>query len=144
MKVTYAHLCDYASVSREGKLSAMGIFDRIFVHALPSVQPIMYLAFGLELRPAELDRQFDLLIKLVEQDGKSLVEMISQGKVAAAATQPGQPIGAPQIFALAGVPLEREGTFSLDIFLNSDHKASATFAVQLLPPGQDTPLGLAQ
>lgn len=137
MNVTYAHICDYASISREGKLSAMGIFDRIYVPAFPGVQNLMHLAYELELRPAELRQPFDLTIKLVNQDGAVLVEMAGRGSIDAQ-VQAGTPLRVPQILALGGVPLPQAGSYSLDIFINGDHKYAVTFFVAVVteaPPG---------
>ncbi|MBI4844907.1 MAG: hypothetical protein HY810_00250 [Candidatus Omnitrophica bacterium] len=42
-KLSFAFLCDYASVSREGKLSLNGIFENINARAFPVHHPLMYI-----------------------------------------------------------------------------------------------------
>jgi len=41
-KMNFSFLCDYASVSREGKLSLNGIFENINVRAFPAQHPLMF------------------------------------------------------------------------------------------------------
>jgi len=40
--LNFSFLCDYASVSREGKLSLNGIFENINVRAFPAQHPLMF------------------------------------------------------------------------------------------------------
>ncbi len=42
-KLNFSFLCDYASVSREGKLSMNGIFENINVRQLPTHHPLMFI-----------------------------------------------------------------------------------------------------
>ena len=42
-KLNFSFLCDYASVSREGKLSMAGIFENINVRRLPTHHPLMFI-----------------------------------------------------------------------------------------------------
>ena len=42
-KLNFSFLCDYASVSREGKLSMAGIFENINVRTLPTHHPLMFI-----------------------------------------------------------------------------------------------------
>lgn len=133
MKVTFAHICDYASVSREGKLSAMGIFDRMHVTTLPAIHPVMYLAFEIELVPSEIGSNFRLGIKLADDDGAVILNTEADGRIDAKAT--GQPVlHIPQILAFGGIPIPRATRYSFDIFINGDHKRSAAFDVAMASP----------
>ncbi len=42
-KLNFSFLCDYASVSREGKLSMNGIFENINVRSFPTHHPLMFI-----------------------------------------------------------------------------------------------------
>lgn len=42
-KLNFSFLCDYASVSREGKLSMNGIFENINVRKVPTHHPLMFI-----------------------------------------------------------------------------------------------------
>lgn len=131
MNVTYAHLCDYASISREGKLSAMGIFDSIQVPSLPSLHPLLYLAFEIELRPSEVGQTFKVGIALVDIDGKPVLQTEAQMTFEGTPTS-GDTIKIPQTLAIQGMPLRAAGRYSFDIAVNGDHKKSVTFDVSML------------
>lgn len=143
MKVTFAHICDYASISREGKLSAMGIFDRINVLAVPASHPLFYLAFEIELRPAELGQPFKLGLKLVDVDGGKILETEAEVRFEGTPESPNS-LKIPQIVAFGGMPLQRAGRYSFDIFINGDHKRAAVFDVAVMGtqpgPGQQARL----
>ncbi len=55
-------LCDYATVSREQKLSVIGIFDQFFVADIPSNWPKMYLVAVLNGEP---DTEYPITLKLI-------------------------------------------------------------------------------
>lgn len=42
-RLNFSFLCDYASVSREGKLSMNGIFENINVRKFPTHHPLMFI-----------------------------------------------------------------------------------------------------
>ena len=133
MRITFAHVCDYASVSREGKLSVNGIFDRVNAPSVPVVHPMMYLAFEFEATAAELGRDFTLEIKLATEDGKDIMK--TEVTAAIQAPPPGAqaPLSAkiPQVMALAGVPLPRFGRYGFYLWINGDLKREASFEVTL-------------
>jgi hypothetical protein len=135
VQVTFVHICDYATISKEGKLSAIGIFDRINISAVPYVHPLMHVAFELSLHPAELGLPFQLMVRLAEPDGGVMVELSANGQVNGKAAA-GTIVRVPQIFAFAGVPFPRVGSYSLDIFVNGDHKQTSAIQVSTAPPGQ--------
>ena len=70
MKVRFAHLCDYAMVSREGKLSVLGIFTRITAAEIPAVHPAAYLAFEIDLEETDPD-EFSVSIEVVSPDDEA-------------------------------------------------------------------------
>jgi uncharacterized protein DUF6941 len=80
MQINFAHLCDYASVSREGKLSVMGIFDKINAQQLPYTHPQAFLAFQIEINSAEAGRPFAIEIHCVDADGNEVFKNQGQGR----------------------------------------------------------------
>jgi hypothetical protein len=59
--VEFAHLCDYASVSMDGKLSLAGIFDRFMVKDAPTVHPMLFIVTKLILPEGEHNITFTLM-----------------------------------------------------------------------------------
>lgn len=144
MKVSFIHICDYATVSREGKLSIMGIFDRIFAQSFPAVHAMLYLAFEIELIPAELGRQFQIEIHLTDADGGKLLTANAEMQVDPALAKAGDTVHLPQVLQFAGVQLPKAGRYSFHVFLNGDHKKERAFDVGPLeaPAGGGEPRGL--
>jgi hypothetical protein len=145
LKVNFAHVCDYASISREGKLSVMGIFAQVFAITLPGGIPMMYLAFEIDASASELDRPFKLEIRLADADGGIIASVEGE---AAFGVLPGQtlPKGEraknSQVMALGGLQLPKWGAYSFSIFLNGDLKIETGFTLtQGLPPGVQPPPG---
>ncbi len=44
VRVEWALICDYALVDTGGKLSLLGIFDRLFAANFPAVHPVLFIA----------------------------------------------------------------------------------------------------
>ena len=128
MKVSFVHLCDYATVSKEGKLSAMGIFDRINAPSFPHQHPMLALAFQIEMMPSEVNSRFSITVKMVNADGKPQLEI--QGELELTGTLPGgKTAKVPQVNAMTGVTFAKPGMYSFDIFVNGYHAGSAPFEV---------------
>ena len=119
MDVTFAHLCDYASISREGKLSVMGIFSQINAAAVPLVHPQAYLAFELEANYAEVGKPFTIDIEIVDEDGAGAVRVHADGVIQTPA--PAKPGEKPRIFQFLtfnNLKLNKFGTYNINLFIN--------------------------
>ena len=135
MEVSFAHLCDYATVSREGKLSVMGIFSRISTGRLPSQHHQAFLAFQLDASSFELNRPFEVEIRCMGPDGEDLLKVEGKGMVGikpGATVRPGDLHQFAQVVALKGLPLQRVGGHQIAIFLNGRLERTIRFDVALL------------
>jgi hypothetical protein len=130
MKVTFAHLCDYATISREGKLSVLGIFGAVNVPVLPKTHPMMYLVFEIEFSTAEFDRDLKFEVKVADADGGPIAAIQGKfrigGKIVA-----GETPKVPQVLPLANLPIAKAGNYQFSIFLNDAHQMDVPFAVKL-------------
>jgi len=63
-------LCDYALNSKDGKLSIMGIFDRIFVKQLPAKYPRFFIVVVLN---GNSTSKHDLSLQLTSPTGKTIL-----------------------------------------------------------------------
>ena len=73
MQVKFALLADYAIISRDGKLSVLGIFDEINLATIPGVMPTpMNLVVSITGEASEVGNSFDLELLLWDQDGNEL------------------------------------------------------------------------
>lgn len=135
MEVSFAHLCDYAAVSQDRKLSVMGIFTAINAPQVPVVHPQMYLAFELELDYAEVGRDFTLEIQIVDEDGHAVWGIKAGGNVQAPTTpKPGEKTNIGQIFAIQNLKFDKYGPYDVNIFINGRPSKRLEFKVTRLSP----------
>ncbi len=136
MEVTFAHLADYASVSKEGKLSVMGIFENINVPDLPYVHPQMVLAFRIRLNYAEVGNEIPLRIECVDADGNRVFEAKATfqfGTAEGRQARPGDQPALNQILGINGAKFTRTGTHNVNIFINDQLMAQIEFEVKRQP-----------
>ncbi len=78
-KLNFSFICDYASVSREGKLSIMGIFENINARVFPVHHPLMYVVAN----AAGLNSGDRFTCELVPEDdqGRKMAIITSEVKV---------------------------------------------------------------
>jgi hypothetical protein len=75
MDVKLAVLADFASITREGKLNILGIFDEINAPKLPVQLPIFYLVASYEAGPAEFETEKSTQIAVTDADGNVMVRL---------------------------------------------------------------------
>jgi hypothetical protein len=114
MDVKLAVLADYASISLEGKLNIMGIFDEINAPSLPVILPIFYVVVSYSTRATEFDADKNLEIALQTEDGRVLVRL-QQPVHVPRPPRPGARGTVNQVHALAGLPFENEGSYQFVI-----------------------------
>ncbi len=74
-KLNFSFLCDYATVSREGKLTMAGIFENINVRSFPTHHPLMFIVTNI----AGVHNQDKFTCKLVlNDDSQKQMASISQ------------------------------------------------------------------
>jgi Family of unknown function (DUF6941) len=130
VNVHLALVCDHAIIDQHGKLSVLGIFDRIWVERFPAIHPRLHLVLRLKGRRTEIgDHQ--VLIQLVDQQGQEILR--GEGNVAIG--EP--PAGVLDIEAAAvlafDVPLEKPGVYTFEIAVDGARSASVPISVTQMP-----------
>ena len=69
MKATLFEIADYASISNNGNLNLVGIFNNITAESLPARHPVMFIVLRLRLEMAEVERSHVVELILMDQDG---------------------------------------------------------------------------
>jgi hypothetical protein len=134
--VTLAVLADYATVSQDGKLNVMGIFQEVNPPALPFALPQMYLVVSYAAGPAEFDTVKDIKIALLDSDGKEMLALEGQVPV----QRPPRPGGRAymnQVIGLSGVTFERPGDYGFAILAGGETKETVSLHVN--EPIQEMP-----
>ena len=130
MKVPlFAVLADYANITSDGKLNIMGIFDLIRASSFPTIHPQMRLVLRLQGSPAERGTIKSIEIKMLDADGKHLLEFATTLSIPE--TAPLNP-EFPQIIELNGIPFMHPGTYEFSILVNGEEKATVPFSVVLV------------
>jgi hypothetical protein len=133
MQIPLALLADYANISAEGKLNLMGAFDVISARQFPAVHPQMHLVFRIEANPAEAGPTRKLEIKLMAEDGQSLLSLEAELRLEAKRPTPlGEMLQSNHIIGLQAVRFEKPGTYQFAILINGDIKATVPLKVQTL------------
>ncbi len=130
MNVTLAVACDYALIDQHGKLSVLGIFERIWVERFPAVHPRLHLVLRLKGRRTEIG-DHPIVIRLVDDAGREVL----RGDGAVQIGEP--PAGVLEVEAGAvlafDVPLERPGTYTFEIAVDGTLQATVPIAVTQVP-----------
>ena len=137
MNIALAVVCDHALIDQAGKLSVIGIFERIWVERFPAVHPRLHLVLRLKGRRTEIG-DHPVAIVLHDPDGREILR--GDGNV-----QIGEPpAGVTEVEAGAvlafDVPLDRPGIYTFAISVDEQHTASVPVTVSQMPtPAQAPP-----
>lgn len=140
MNVALAVVCDHALIDQAGKLSVIGIFERIWVERFPAVHPRLHLVLRLKGRRTEIG-DHPLVIVLHDPDGREVL----RGDGAVQIGEP--PAGVTEVEAGAvlafDVPLDHAGVYTFDIAVDGASVASVPVTVTQMPaPAQQAPPGV--
>lgn len=130
MKVHLALVCDHALIDQAGKLSVLGIFERIWVERFPAVHPRLHLVLRLKGRRTEIG-DHPIVITLKDGDGREVLRgdgQVQIGEPPAGITE----VEAGAILAF-DVPLERPGVYTFDIFVDGKLEAQVPVTVSQMP-----------
>jgi hypothetical protein len=130
VNVQLALVCDHAIIDQHGKLSVLGIFDRIWVERFPAIHPRLHLVLRLRGRRTEVG-DHTVLIQLVDDVGREILR--GEGNV-----QIGEPpAGIVDIEAAAvlafDVPLEKAGVYTFEIAVDGARVASVPVTAAQMP-----------
>ncbi len=140
MKLELALVCDHALIDQGGKLSVIGIFERIWVQRFPAVHPRLHLVLRLKGRRTEIG-EHRIVITLQDPDGREVL----RGDGAVQIGEP--PAGVTEVEANAvlsfDVPLERPGAYAFEIRVDGERQAGVPITVSEMPaPAQPMPPGI--
>jgi len=134
MKMTSAMLADAAQV-QSGKLFVLGGgFDTISVRSVPATHRSLSLAMVAEVAPEDRQRDLDLAIKLVDEDGAD-VGVEANGRLRVG-TPPNLPAGASSIVPIVSpfhnITFPEAKGYSFLVSLNGEELARIKFRVVLI------------
>ena len=135
MNVKLAVLADFASITREGKVNILGIFDQMQAARLPAGVPIFYIVVVYEAGPAEAGQEKDTAIVLTDEDGAPKARIEQKVKVEAPPF-PGSRRTINQVNGISGLRFEKAGVYQFAILVNGQEEG--TISLRVHPPKEAT------
>lgn len=127
--IEFFTLCDYATTSKEGKLSIIGIFDRMFTRQLPSTFARFFIVAILKGEP---DSEHQVTLSLTDPDGGDVMPA-KQLKIKLGAQ------GRSNIITdVVNLPLKMAGDHRLQLTSDEKQLGSTTFTVTKITPQSGT------
>ena len=108
-------------VSRENKISVIGIFEQINAPVLPFTMPQMYVVVGLEGEVSEIGKDFSLELLLWDPDGNPIFSLERHFAFAPQALA-GQRPAHNEIGAIGGLQFAAAGPYSLIVRVNNEER----------------------
>jgi hypothetical protein len=140
MRITFVHVCDHAMLSKEGKLSVIGIFNRIGLVSLDNPFYGFFIAFEIEVNYAEVGHGFPTRIDLVDDRGGKVLSASAEIKVEGAG-KPGDNPRFSQIIPVRNLKFTRAGPHHLNIWLNGVLQEPQQLTIQVVEHGDQQPQG---
>jgi len=132
VNVALAVVCDHALIDQAGKLSVIGIFERIWVERFPAVHTRLHLVLRLKGRRTEVG-DHPVEIVLYNPDGNEVLRgdgSVQIGEPPAGVTE----VEAGAVLAF-DVPLDRPGVYSFAIAVDGESAANVPITVTQMPAG---------
>ena len=136
MEIVLATLADAANTSSDGKLNLMGLFDTLYAGAMPVTHPSMQLVLRIRAEPAETDRQHELEIRCMAEDGEELFKVTGAFSVQGL---PGKAATFNHIVGISNLTLQKYGGYTFPIFINRDLKRTVELDVVQAEEPADPP-----
>jgi hypothetical protein len=139
VNVALAVVCDHALIDQSGKLSVIGIFERIWVERFPAVHPRLHLVLRLKGRRTEIG-DHPIVIRLLDPDGMEVLRgdgSVQIGEPAAGVTE----VEAGAVLAF-DVPLEKAGVYGFEIAVDGEVVAGVPVTVAQMPAPMKAPPGV--
>lgn len=134
MEIKLAVLADFASITLEGKLNILGIFDEINSAQLPAAVPIFYIVVSYEAGPAEFETEKVTQVVLSDADGKTMARLEQKLKVPRP-TRPGSRSTVNQIGAIMGLSFPKAGDYQFAFLINDQEAKSICLRVNQVMGG---------
>src|SRR5579864_7911074 len=122
-------LCDHALISQDGKLSLIGIFDRIMVPGLPIQHPRFFVVAVFDMAPGN----HKVRVELLDPTGHNVLQ--EQG-VEIPVSVPGIGQSGNLLAELNMLPLDFAGRYDFNLYVGEDRVGTISLTVEVgTPPG---------
>ena len=123
-------LCDHALIGQDGKLSLIGIFDRIAVPGLPSQHPRFFVVAIFDMAPGN----HVVRVELLDPTGHSVLQNQGGEGVEIPVSVAGLGQSGNLIAELNMLPLEFAGRYDFNLYVGEDRVGLITLTVEVGAP----------
>ena len=128
MEIDLAFLADAATIDASGKLSILGIFDRIGVSQFPAQHGRITLVLRFTAGTSEIGSH-DVHIRMTDPGGAEVLSLNGEMQlVGGVAAQDG--IRVPHVLNLDGLVFTGPGMYSFDVKVDGEHHVSLPLSVE--------------
>jgi len=120
MEVDLALLADAATIDGSGKLNILGILDRLSTTSFPTRHPRLSLVLRISAGVQEVGKH-DIGIALKAPDGKQLMKIDGQMKLAPGARVDGGAVLVPHVLNMDGLVFPAAGRYAFDVSVDGEH-----------------------
>ena len=128
MEVDLALIADAATIDSSGKLSILGIFDRIGTSSFPAQHPHMVLVLRYIAAVNEAGKH-PITIALKEPAGREVVGVDGEMQLGLGPAGGGSGIRVPHVLHLDGLVFPVPGLYAFDVRVDGEHHASLPLTV---------------
>ena len=127
MDLSFILVSDYANTTGDGKLNVMGIFGSITALSFPTTHPEMYVIAQLNASPAEYTRAFKFELKLMDEDGLQIGNIITDAVVPVPET--GRYVRLNHVLRLVNITFPKSGEYEFVVLIDNDVKGTLAIEV---------------
>ena len=128
MEVDLALIADAATIDSSGKLSILGIFDRIGTSSFPAQHPHMVLVLRFIAAVNEAGKH-QITIALKDPAGREVVGVDGEMQLGLGPAGGGSGIRVPHVLHLDGLVFPVPGLYVFDVRVDGEHHASLPLTV---------------
>ena len=128
MEVDLALIADAATIDSSGKLSILGIFDRIGTSSFPAQHPHMVLVLRFIAAVNEAGKH-QITIALKDPAGREVVGVDGEMQLGLGPAGGGSGIRVPHVLHLDGLVFPVPGRYAFDVRVDGEHHASVPLTV---------------
>ena len=128
MEVDLALIADAATIDSSGKLSILGIFDRIGTSSFPAQHPHMVLVLRFIAAVNEAGKH-QITIALKDPTGREVVGVDGEMQLGLGPAGGGSGIRVPHVLHLDGLVFPVPGLYAFDVRVDGEHHASLPLTV---------------
>lgn len=136
MQTKLALLAEYASITTDGKLNILGIFDSINSQTFPAGIPIFFVVVSFDAGAAEFGTQKHIEVLLFDQDGAKELLRLEQTATVPSAPRAGLRSKLNLVNGIAGLGFTKAGSYQFSVLIDGREETTIPLFVNEVKGGE--------